>query len=785
MEGQQSSEPRSQPLIDKDEAKELALGIARLVDARGEPPKKTLVDSEELARQVDADFTCFLCRKRCRTKARFLTHFRSHFKAAGLGRKRRRLEDDCSTDAASDDDTSNDESSKDEPVHLRGAEDVESRQQKAFRQRRKRKHLKSEKRNPTLLLSTDPDGDSGCHSIDDEAGSSTSSSSVFSDCPGDSESSESECGESIPSRVKPRHLKKRTTIVTAKDRLSLAEKQLDNNETEGLICLTCLKRFSNCQNLRRHLRLHIARDSATPDIEKTLTTASSEAGDDADFDGRYFCDWCPARFDNRSAARVHENSHKGQETKCYICDKSYADRYSLRYHLRTHGIGRQIRCEYCNKGFSKPSRLEAHVRAQHDNIRDFDCLQCGKKFKTRVHLINHARRHSGERPFSCSVCSDRFRHKASLVAHMRSHVGSRPYCCEVCGKTFREPSTLKAHRRVHTGDKPYHCNLCDKSFTQRAGLNYHKKSHEAGQAVSSALSTTTTATTMPSPLPSPPIQSGDAVFQMSPLPSFDHLKSSSSPSSSPSSSSMSSTSDAYSYSMEKAMTSSNRTDFSRDVTPPQTPPSSATTCTPPMSTTASMSTAFPLSAIDEEDEDDLLPALNISEITNQLDFSGQQDPEQNYYGKNYSDDQGTMQHYRHQVCHHQQQLLQQQQQQQQQQQWFQNPYHIHQQDLQQQTATSSYSASSYDYASHSYEFTNSSSNYSLLNSGMHHHQQLQQQQLQHHQQHSTLDHFNSFGSSGYGSGSYGHQAAVPTVAAALAASAHGHHQPASAASYCL
>ena len=49
------------------------------------------------------------------------------------------------------------------------------------------------------------------------------------------------------------------------------------------------------------------------------------------------------RFDNRSAARIHEASHKGQETVCYVCDKRYADRYSLRYHLRTHGIGRQIR----------------------------------------------------------------------------------------------------------------------------------------------------------------------------------------------------------------------------------------------------------------------------------------------------------------------------------------------------------------------------------------------------------------------------------------------------------
>ena len=837
MEGQATTTPsseRRQPLIDKDEAKELALGIARLVEARGEPPKKTLVDSDELARQVDADFTCFLCRKRCRTKSRFLTHFRSHFKAAGIGssRKRRRLDnnnDDNSSMETSDDETSNDdESLKEEPVHLRGVDN--SDHAKVVRQqRRKKRNLKSDprlsKRSRNPLLSTmstggssmDPDGDSGCHSIDDDAGSTSSSStysicssgsnSAFSDCPGDSESSESECGENLPGNNRKSGLphKKRTPLVSVKDRLSLAEKQLDNNETEGLICLTCLKRFSNCQNLRRHLRLHIARDSVTPDIEKAGGSSQCDASDDADFDGRYFCDWCPARFDNRSAARVHENSHKGQETKCYICDKSYADRYSLRYHLRTHGIGRQIRCEYCNKSFSKPSRLEAHVRAQHDNIRDFDCLQCGKKFKTRVHLGNHARRHSGERPFACSVCEDRFRHKASLIAHMRSHVGSRPYCCEVCGKTFREPSTLKAHCRVHTGDKPYRCGLCDKSFTQRAGLNYHKKSHEAGQlhemTTSALKSTTTTAaatTTMPSPLPSPPIQSGDAVFQMSPLPSFDHLKSSSSPSSSPSSSSMSSASDTFSYSMEKSVTSSADNHYTRDVTPPQTPPASTTasSCSPPMSTTTSLQTSsasFALSPIEEEDDDDLLPALNISEITHQLDFTETQaQQEDSYYGKNYTEEQSGMQlqHYRHQVCQHQQQLLQQQQHQQQQ--WFQHPYHMQHHDLHQTSSSTSYSSSSYEsYAAasaHSYEFSNTSSAYPLLNNpALHqHHQHVQQQQQHHnhHQQQSSMDqnHFNAFGANGY-NGNYGHQGTVATVAAALAASVHGHQQP--AAGYCL
>ena len=58
----------------------------------------------------------------------------------------------------------------------------------------------------------------------------------------------------------------------------------------------------------------------------------------------------------------------------------------------THDIFcKYFRCEYCNKSFSKPSRLEAHVKSHHNNIRDFKCSECNKAFKTRNHLANHFR----------------------------------------------------------------------------------------------------------------------------------------------------------------------------------------------------------------------------------------------------------------------------------------------------------------------------------------------------------------------------------------------------------
>ena len=485
-----SHEEHKKPVVDKAEATALALGIAKLMKIK--PGETKANDSSEastgeiVSKHLDADFSCFLCRKKCRTRARFLLHFKRHFNKANRGQAAARgpTDNNNSSSSSSDENEGRDLENEGVQIHLRGLSETGSKRRRPPRSHGRRRH-------PIH----DQDGDSGCHSAGDDGGSS-SNGELTSDCPGDSEESSSDSdSEMKKSQQLEKCVAKRknqqsqgakaNSGTTLKERLSLAEKQLDNNDTESLLCMTCLKRFSNCQNLRRHLRLHIARDSIKPDYEddegevEEDSLENSGEGPASQGKGRFLCDWCPLRFDNRSAARIHEATHKGQEPKCYVCSKQYADRYSLRYHLRTHGIGRQIRCEYCSKAFSKPSRLAAHVRSHHKNIRDFSCPSCDKSFKTRVHLNNHFRQHSGEKPFECPVCHETFRHKASMLSHARSHDGQRPYCCEICGKTFREPSTLKAHSRVHTGDKPYTCLDCGKSFTQRAGLNYHRKaSHE-------------------------------------------------------------------------------------------------------------------------------------------------------------------------------------------------------------------------------------------------------------------------------------------------------------------
>ena len=136
-----------------------------------------------------------------------------------------------------------------------------------------------------------------------------------SDCFGDSEFSDSEDDSENMKYISP--LKVPRTLFV-KTRQTLAEEQLENNSKGELVCLTCLQRFSNIQNLRRHLRLHLKRDSNIPDFESDSENCDNNTR-------RFNCDFCPEKFDNKSGFLVHEKTHNSQELMCYICSKTYSD----------------------------------------------------------------------------------------------------------------------------------------------------------------------------------------------------------------------------------------------------------------------------------------------------------------------------------------------------------------------------------------------------------------------------------------------------------------------------
>ncbi|KAK7072298.1 hypothetical protein SK128_024658, partial [Halocaridina rubra] len=117
----------------------------------------------------------------------------------------------------------------------------------------------------------------------------------------------------------------------------------------------------------------------------------------------------------KCVAEYNINEGRGLETSrldiikyfsCKICDRSFANRDSLRSHSFLH-IKRVHICDICGRPFSQKGDLRKHL------------------------LI-----HSGEKPFQCDLCLRSFNRKQHLIRHSRIHSGEKPYVCKICGKAF-------------------------------------------------------------------------------------------------------------------------------------------------------------------------------------------------------------------------------------------------------------------------------------------------------------------------------------------------------------
>ena len=73
----------------------------------------------------------------------------------------------------------------------------------------------------------------------------------------------------------------------------------------------------------------------------------------------------------------------------------------------------------------------------------------GSSYGTKKNLQNANKR------FVCMECGKSFVQKQHLISHTRTHTGERPYQCNECGKTFSQTVHLKNHQTTHTQLKPF------------------------------------------------------------------------------------------------------------------------------------------------------------------------------------------------------------------------------------------------------------------------------------------------------------------------------------------
>ncbi|XP_057692635.1 zinc finger protein 37 homolog [Corythoichthys intestinalis] len=152
-------------------------------------------------------------------------------------------------------------------------------------------------------------------------------------------------------------------------------------------------------------------------------------------------------------------------------------------HFQLQGNVKQFQCIDCGKTYKSRASLKRHTMT-HTGEKPHKCSVCGKKFMQRSDLVMHSRCHTGVKPFACTLCCWKFSKKSSLVLHMRRHTGEKPHWCSVCGKRFRHPSSLAEHSRIHIKGNVYSCSVCSAGFPGKRGLVAHRKSHSREQVLS-------------------------------------------------------------------------------------------------------------------------------------------------------------------------------------------------------------------------------------------------------------------------------------------------------------
>ena len=69
--------------------------------------------------------------------------------------------------------------------------------------------------------------------------------------------------------------------------------------------------------------------------------------------------------------------------------------------------------------------------------------------------------------------------KQRLKQHMKIHDEIKQYNCDICERRFTTKAQLERHMYTHTGERPHKCDEpgCNAAFSQLIQLNNHKAKH--------------------------------------------------------------------------------------------------------------------------------------------------------------------------------------------------------------------------------------------------------------------------------------------------------------------
>ncbi|XP_050080457.1 zinc finger protein 28-like [Anopheles maculipalpis] len=241
-------------------------------------------------------------------------------------------------------------------------------------------------------------------------------------------------------------------------------------QPEAFECPICKKLMTTPRILKSHIQNHLPEEERPYKCElcprrfayisALLIHASTHRKENEKHGVYYLCYSCGRAF--RSSEKLADHiaeSHKPNSTgsncvSCETCGKTFVTKSNLTYHLTTHlpKALHQVQCELCGKWLRNKLCLRRH-QVQHSQVRHA-CEQCDYTTVNSQSLQHHRRvQHTDHKPYECKTCGKSFKLKSNLREHAAQHDTEKRYACEFCSRRFTSKSNYYCHRkRIHTAE---------------------------------------------------------------------------------------------------------------------------------------------------------------------------------------------------------------------------------------------------------------------------------------------------------------------------------------------
>ncbi|XP_054829876.1 LOW QUALITY PROTEIN: zinc finger X-chromosomal protein [Eublepharis macularius] len=192
-------------------------------------------------------------------------------------------------------------------------------------------------------------------------------------------------------------------------------------------CDICFQIFSDTKELQQHIIMHQEskthqclhcdhKSSNSSDLKRHIISVHTK-------EYPHKCDMCDKGFHRPSELKKHVAVHKGKKLhQCRHCDFKIADPFVLSRHiLSVHTKDLPFRCKRCKKGFKLQIELKKHMKT-HSGRKVYQCEYCeysttdASGFKRHVISI-----HTKDYPHRCEFCKKGFRRPSEKNQHIMRH----------------------------------------------------------------------------------------------------------------------------------------------------------------------------------------------------------------------------------------------------------------------------------------------------------------------------------------------------------------------------